>query len=47
VGLGLAICRSIMDAHGGDIQAANREGGGACVTIRLPLGNPPAVEDEP
>jgi two-component system sensor histidine kinase KdpD len=47
VGLGLAICRSVMNAHGGDIRAANREGGGACVTIRLPLGNPPAVEDEP
>jgi two-component system sensor histidine kinase KdpD len=46
VGLGLAICRSIMDAHGGDIQAVNRDDGGACVTIRLPLGNPPAVEDE-
>jgi two-component system sensor histidine kinase KdpD len=46
VGLGLAICRSIMDAHGGRIEAANRDGGGACVTIRLPLGNPPAVEDE-
>ncbi|HEX9174208.1 MAG TPA: DUF4118 domain-containing protein [Telluria sp.] len=47
VGLGLAICRSIMTAHGGDIRAVNREGGGACITIRLPLGNPPAVEDEP
>jgi two-component system sensor histidine kinase KdpD len=46
VGLGLAICRSIMDAHGGAIEAVNREGGGACLTIHLPLGNPPAVEDE-
>ena len=37
-GLGLAIARSIAVAHGGTIQAANREGGGAIVTVRLPLG---------
>lgn len=46
VGLGLAICRAIVEAHGGSIAAANRPGGGACVTLRLPLGTPPAIEEE-
>lgn len=46
VGLGLAICRAIVEAHGGTIKAANHEEGGACVTLCLPLGNPPAVEPE-
>ncbi|MDZ7316792.1 MAG: HAMP domain-containing histidine kinase [candidate division KSB1 bacterium] len=36
-GLGLAICRDIIEKHGGSIQAANAESGGACFTIRLPL----------
>ncbi|EIP97246.1 signal transduction histidine kinase [Opitutaceae bacterium TAV1] len=37
VGLGLAIARSIVRAHGGDIVLANRPEGGLCVTIRLPV----------
>lgn len=44
-GLGLAICRTIIEAHGGAIVAANRPGG-AHVRFTLPLGTPPAVEDE-
>jgi two-component system sensor histidine kinase KdpD len=36
-GLGLAICRAIVEAHHGTIEALNREGGGAIVRIRLPL----------
>ncbi|MBS1190533.1 MAG: kdpD [Rhodocyclaceae bacterium] len=47
VGLGLAISRAIVEAHGGTIVAANRPEGGACVTLRLPLGTPPAIEAEP
>lgn len=47
VGLGLAISRAIIEAHGGRIVAANRPEGGGCVTLRLPLGTPPAIEVEP
>ncbi len=46
VGLGLAICRAIIDAHGGTIHAATRPEGGACVTFTLPSGTPPTVEEE-
>lgn len=45
-GLGLAICKTIMEAHGGRIEATNRDAGGACVTLYLPLGSPPAFEEE-
>ena len=45
VGLGLAICKSIVEAHGGTITGANRmENGavtGARFVIALPLGEPP------
>ena len=36
-GLGLAIVKKIVDEHRGDIRLGNREGGGAEVTVRLPL----------
>ncbi len=35
-GLGLAICRAIVNAHGGRIWAENREGGGARVCFTIP-----------
>ena len=46
-GLGLAICRGIVEAHGGTIVAAKRPGGGSVFTVTLPLeGAPPTVERE-
>jgi signal transduction histidine kinase len=36
-GLGLAIAQRIVESHGGSMSAANAPGGGAVVTIRLPL----------
>jgi len=47
VGLGLAICKAIVAAHGGTITAANRPGGGAVFRFELPAGQPPVVEAEP
>jgi two-component system sensor histidine kinase KdpD len=37
-GLGLAICRAIVEAHQGSIAAYNRAGGGAVFRIDLPVG---------
>lgn len=36
-GLGLAIARELVEAHGGRITAASKEGHGTCFTITLPL----------
>jgi two-component system sensor histidine kinase KdpD len=37
-GLGLAICRAIVNLHGGRIEAARRPGGGARFMFTLPVG---------
>jgi two-component system sensor histidine kinase KdpD len=41
IGLGLAICLSIVKAHGGSITAGNQKGGGAVFRIRLPVPDSP------
>lgn len=38
LGMGLSISRSIVEAHGGRIEAENLDGGGACVRFLLPPG---------
>lgn len=44
VGLGLAICRAIAEAHGGRIEVENRSEGGAAFRFLLPIvGEPPAL----
>ena len=36
-GIGLAVCDEIVNLHGGTFDIGNAEGGGAVVTIKLPL----------
>ena len=42
LGLGLALCRSIIGEHGGTIRAANRPEGGAVFTFTLPAVDVPS-----
>ena len=44
-GVGLAICKAIVEAHGGHISAANRPSGGAVFTFTMPL-TPPLEEGD-
>ena len=47
VGLGLAICKAIVEAHKGKISATQADGGGAEFGISLPRSTPPAsFEDQ-
>lgn len=39
-GLGLAIVRELANAMGGTVTAANNPGGGACISLLLPIGGP-------
>jgi len=41
VGLGLSIVRSVARAHGGEVGAEPREGGGLTVQVRLPAARTP------
>ena len=44
-GLGLAIVRQVAEAHGGTVTAANADGGGALMTLKLAVT--PVAVDEP
>ncbi len=46
LGLGLAIARQLVEAHGGELTAQNREGGGAVFSIRLPISEPMRLPSE-
>ncbi len=46
VGLGLAVCEAIMQAHGGRIWVEAAHPHGSRFTLALPRGNPPAIEPE-
>ena len=43
LGLGLAICRRIVDGHRGTISVEDRDGGGARFVVRLPPPEPTAT----
>src|SRR6266480_2329283 len=45
-GLGLAVSKGLVEAHGGHIWAENREGGGAIFHFTLPIGKEEKVTDE-
>ena len=40
-GLGLAIAKALVEAHGGEVRAANHPGGGAVFTLALPHSTQP------
>jgi two-component system sensor histidine kinase KdpD len=47
LGLGLAICKAAVQAHGGRLSARNRPAGGALLQVCLPLeGGPELVETD-
>lgn len=45
-GIGLAIAKAIVEAHGGTIGAANAPGGGLCFTIKLNLDKQPQLPED-
>jgi two-component system sensor histidine kinase KdpD len=46
LGLGLSIARQLVEVHGGEIVAQNRETSGARFSIRLPIGEPMQLPSE-
>jgi two-component system sensor histidine kinase KdpD len=46
LGLGLSIARQLVEVHGGQAIAQNRENGGARFSIMLPIGEPMQLPSE-
>jgi two-component system sensor histidine kinase KdpD len=46
LGLGLSIARQLVETHGGEIVAQNREDGGSRFSIRIPIGEPMRLPSE-
>ena len=46
-GMGLAICRGIVQAHGGSLRVETTPGGGASFVLTLPVSQRPAPAEEP
>jgi two-component system sensor histidine kinase BaeS len=46
-GIGLAVVRELVTAHGGTVTAASPAGGGATFTIRLPVRRAPPMPGTP
>lgn len=46
LGLGLPLCRTLIEAHGGRIWAEHAPGGGAHFIVRLPISNESSIEPD-